>query len=148
MSTLNWVMRQISSVILLSSFFGGFATYSSELDKCYQCNLTHPTCVLERSSLVGGCRMKWVLVFLKCECIFFSLVVLRSQEQMHLTHMNITLRSICQAIIGGRLFMLQPFSTERFELEKNFPRSRRFWETFKFALVPQNAQILGNFNFS
>ena len=39
-------------------------------------------------------------------------------------------------IIGGRLFMIQPFSTERFEREKKFPRSKRFWETIKFALVP------------
>ena len=41
-----------------------------------------------------------------------------------------------RVFVGGRLFMLQPFSAERFELEKNFPRSKRFWETFKFALVP------------
>ena len=44
--------------------------------------------------------------------------------------------------------MTQPFSTERFELEKNSPRSRRFLVTFKFALVPQNAQILGIFKIS
>ena len=54
---------------------------------------------------------------------------------------------ISQINIGGRLSTLQPFSTGRFDLEGNSPRSRRFWGTFKFSLVPQNAQILGNFNF-
>ena len=38
--------------------------------------------------------------------------------------------------IGGRLFMIQPFSTERFEREKNSPKAKRFWETIKLALVP------------
>ena len=36
--------------------------------------------------------------------------------------------------IGGRLFALQPFSTERFELEGKFPGPKRFWGSFKFAL--------------
>jgi len=70
----NWVMRQISSVILLSSFFGGFATYSSELDKCYQCNLTHPTCVLERSNtaldMLGGLRSRdWAVLSRDIKCV-------------------------------------------------------------------------------
>ena len=34
------------------------------------------------------------------------------------------------------------------EREENPPRSKRRWGAFKFALAPQNAQILGVFDFS
>ena len=44
-------------------------------------------------------------------------------------------------LIGGRLFTLQPFSAERFGLEGNSPRSKRFRVTFKFPLESQNSQI-------
>ena len=49
--------------------------------------------------------------------------------------------------IGGMLFKLQPFSTERYELEKKLPRSKRLCGTFKIALVPQIAEIMGIFKF-
>ena len=47
--------------------------------------------------------------------------------------------------IGGRLFMIQPFSTERLSARKDSPKAKRIWEHFKFIQICSSAVKCSNF---